>query len=147
MQYKTFVIESTDAIALKELNNFLVSKRVIEVIKHFVATPLPTWHFCVQYLQQNNETTKRSVYNAINYQEVLSKEVYIRFERLRVVRKQVATEMQIPAYAVFSNKELSEIASLSTISIDSIKNIEGIGKGKIEKVGERFIQLCNEKSQ
>lgn len=54
--------------------------------------------------------------------------------------------MDIPAYAVFANKELSVIATIPSITLASLKTINGIGKGRIDKVGESFVKFYNEKS-
>jgi ATP-dependent DNA helicase RecQ len=42
-------------------------------------------------------------------------------------------------YAVFTNRELADIARGKPASIVELKKIDGIGEGKYERYGERFL--------
>lgn len=58
-----------------------------------------------------------------------------RFQVLRHWRKTKATELDIPAFVVFSDKTLRDLAQKNPQSLDDLKDIYGIGDAKIEKFG------------
>ncbi|MBR6355074.1 MAG: HRDC domain-containing protein [Paludibacteraceae bacterium] len=62
------------------------------------------------------------------------------FSQLRSIRKQLAEQEAVPAYAVFTDSELAEIAKLESIEPNAIQTISGIGQKRVEKYG---IALCN----
>ena len=50
----------------------------------------------------------------------------------------------LPAYAVFTDAELSGIAKLPVIDKLSIQSVKGIGEKKIEKYGNIIAEMFNE---
>lgn len=58
-----------------------------------------------------------------------------RFELLKKWRKTKATELDIPAFVVFSDKTLVEIARKNPADLDSLRVIYGVGDKKLEKFG------------
>jgi ATP-dependent DNA helicase RecQ len=58
-----------------------------------------------------------------------------RFQNLRKWRKDKATELDLPAFVVFSDRTLRELAVHNPRSLDGLKEIHGIGESKIEKFG------------
>lgn len=61
------------------------------------------------------------------------------FETLRALRLVVAREENLPAFMVFSNATLREIAAQRPASATELGRIHGIGPAKIEKYGARFL--------
>lgn len=61
------------------------------------------------------------------------------FERLRVLRKQLADALGVPPYVVFSDATLSEMAQKKPISEAQMKAVSGIGAEKFRRYGEAFI--------
>jgi superfamily II DNA helicase RecQ len=141
MQYKFFTFPMAPSLEQEEeLNRFLRSHRVLSVDKELLSPPDSCWIFVVRFMKGKADTEKSSfAASKVNYQEILSQEAYLRYEKMRVIRKSIAQELNIPAYAVFTNKELSIIAGLEKCTAESLLKIEGIGAGKMEKVGYRFI--------
>ena len=74
-----------------------------------------------------------------DYKEILDEETFAVFSQLRTLRKQLADKEGVPAYAIFTDAELSEIAKLEEIEPNKLKLIQGIGQKKVEKYG---IALC-----
>ena len=62
------------------------------------------------------------------------------FQRLRVLRAQLARRQGIPAYAVFSDKTLRELAVVRPRTIEELKAVSGIGAAKAGKYGKRFLE-------
>lgn len=63
------------------------------------------------------------------------------FEKLRLLRLEIALEESIPAYLVFNDATLHEIAEEQPSTKQEFLEINGVGKRKLEVYGERFIQL------
>ncbi len=55
------------------------------------------------------------------------------FEVLRSVRKSLADDNNLPPYAIFGDKTLTEFAKYYTISKDSMMAVSGVGKKKYQK--------------
>jgi ATP-dependent DNA helicase RecQ len=60
------------------------------------------------------------------------------------LRKRLADEKNLPAYIVFGNATLSEMARVMPRSKDEMLEIKGVGDKKFESYGELFL---NEISQ
>lgn len=61
------------------------------------------------------------------------------FERLRVLRKQIAESQGVPAYVVFSDSTLQELSMHRPTTDDELLNISGIGQRKADQYGREFI--------
>ncbi len=147
MQFRLFVIPGTDSgESLDQLNKFLRSHRILEENHELVSNKNGSaWHFCIKYLE-HNPNTNQSYYKKVDYKQILDEKTFEKFSILRTIRKEIAAEEAIPAYAVFTDKELAEISKLSEIDEKSIQSIKGIGKKKVEKYGSRFMNNLNEPS-
>ncbi len=147
MQFKIFTIpiELNIDEAEEELNKFLRTCKVVEIEKHLtVSSQKAFWTFCIQYtdvakLQPSVPKTTKTDYKA-----VLTEEEFAKFTRLRKLRKQIADSEAVPAYAVFIDSELAEIAKLPEISSKSMLSIEGIGQKRLDKYGEKIEKLFSE---
>jgi ATP-dependent DNA helicase RecQ len=62
-------------------------------------------------------------------------------EQLRALRTSIAREQQVPAYVVFPDRTLLEIAVRRPKSPYALGEIRGVGPMKIDKYGERFLEL------
>jgi ATP-dependent DNA helicase RecQ len=63
------------------------------------------------------------------------------FQALREWRKGVAKEHGVPAYTVFHDATLQEIARLLPASLDRLRGISGIGATKLERYGEMLLKV------
>ena len=71
----------------------------------------------------------------------LSGEDQALFERLRVLRMEIAKEEKIPPYIVFSDKTLISMCQLRPKNLEELLEVSGVGVVKAEKYGERFLHL------
>jgi len=62
------------------------------------------------------------------------------FERLRILRKSIALEKEVPAFVVFSDKSLAEMATLLPTTLGEFEKIAGVGAQKLNEHGDTFIQ-------
>ncbi|MEA5261027.1 DNA helicase RecQ [Arcicella aquatica] len=61
------------------------------------------------------------------------------FERLRVLRKQIADDRNIPPFVVFSDATLSDMAQKKPLTQLEIMNVSGVGEQKYRQYGEAFL--------
>jgi ATP-dependent DNA helicase RecQ len=63
------------------------------------------------------------------------------FAQLRALRMEIAKEESMPAYIIFDNKTLTEMARFLPDNEANLLQINGVGQIKIEKYGTRFLAL------
>jgi ATP-dependent DNA helicase RecQ len=66
------------------------------------------------------------------------------FESLRELRHQIASERSVPAFVVFSDATLRDMARVRPSSAASLLNVRGVGERKLADVGPRFLERINE---
>jgi ATP-dependent DNA helicase RecQ len=62
-----------------------------------------------------------------------------RFQRLRVLRKELADRQGVPAYVVFSDRVLREMAARRPGTADELLDVPGVGPAKLERYGRAFL--------
>ena len=62
------------------------------------------------------------------------------FETLRRVRATLAQEAGVPAYIVFSNATLTDMAVRRPVSMQEFLHVSGVGQYKAERYGEPFLE-------
>ncbi|MEY2487889.1 MAG: ATP-dependent helicase RecQ [Verrucomicrobiota bacterium] len=60
------------------------------------------------------------------------------FERLRTLRRELADERDVPAYVIFSDASLREMARLCPTSDSEFERVPGVGKQKLKDFGATF---------
>jgi ATP-dependent DNA helicase RecQ len=68
------------------------------------------------------------------------------FERLRVLRKQLADTQGLPPYVIFHDATLREMVAKRPQSLDQFAAIRGVGEGKLARYGEQFIAALRRES-
>jgi ATP-dependent DNA helicase RecQ len=66
------------------------------------------------------------------------------FEALRQWRRDVAREHGVPAYTVFHDSTLEELAIVLPQSLDDLREISGIGATKLDRYGARLLDLVRQ---
>lgn len=66
------------------------------------------------------------------------------FERLRVLRHEIADGENVPAYIVFSDAVLRGMAAARPVDESGLLAIPGVGPAKLERYGQAFLQLLRE---
>ncbi|MDR1889716.1 MAG: DNA helicase RecQ [Zoogloeaceae bacterium] len=75
----------------------------------------------------------------------LSAEARGLFERLREWRAETAKEQGVPAYVIFHDKTLKEIAQSRPANREALMTVQGVGQAKMERYGEKILALAAEK--
>lgn len=63
------------------------------------------------------------------------------FEKLRLVRRELAIKTKLPPYMIFSDATLIEMAQKKPISLDDMSHIKGVGEFKLNKYGSEFLNV------
>jgi ATP-dependent DNA helicase RecQ len=63
---------------------------------------------------------------------------------LKTVRTRIAREEQVPAYIVFSDRTLAELAVRRPRSLSALQDVRGVGPMKLERYGARFLAAIAE---
>jgi ATP-dependent DNA helicase RecQ len=66
------------------------------------------------------------------------------FERLREWRAGQAREQGVPAYVIFQDKTLREIASTRPADVHTLACVNGVGQAKLEKYGQDILEVLAE---
>ena len=66
------------------------------------------------------------------------------FEKLRVLRLEIAREESMPPYIIFSDKTLIDMAAKVPVSKSEMLDVSGVGENKYAKYGERFLEKIEE---
>ena len=56
-----------------------------------------------------------------------------------------AKKLKLPAYVIFPDKTLIEMAKAKPASLDELEKIYGVGKAKLEKFGKDFLEVISNK--
>ena len=70
----------------------------------------------------------------------ISRQAQPRFDALRELRTQLAREQNVPAYMIFSNATLRDIAEADPNELDELAAISGVGAAKLERYGEAVLE-------
>ena len=62
------------------------------------------------------------------------------FERLRALRRQLADERGVPAYIIFSDVSLRQMAKNYPTTASEFRSIPGVGEQKLKNFGESFVR-------
>jgi superfamily II DNA helicase RecQ len=122
MQIKLFTIPIPGGEELnEEMNKFLRSRKVLQTEHHLVNHDQGAfWCFCIKYLEERPMDQKRK---KTDYKEVLDEASFRRFSKMREVRKQIAKEEAIPAYAVLTDEEMAALAKIENLTPAAMRSV------------------------
>jgi ATP-dependent DNA helicase RecQ len=66
------------------------------------------------------------------------------FERLRALRKRLADEQRVPAYVVFSDATLAEMAARKPATEEALLEVSGVGQSKLQRYGGAFLEVITD---
>ena len=66
------------------------------------------------------------------------------FDRLRMLRKKLAVQANVPPYIIFSDLSLNDMANKLPKTNEEFLEVNGVGKAKAERFGEEFMDLIKE---
>ncbi|MDR3188664.1 MAG: HRDC domain-containing protein [Prevotellaceae bacterium] len=145
MQLKIINVPLTDDGTMQsELNKFLAANRVLEVEQRFFQNEKGgCWSFCIRYIVAPGGMPFSGSREKVDYKTVLSEKEFAVFALLRDIRKQLAQQDAVPAYAIFTDEELAGIARLPKVDASMLSSIKGIGEKKVQKYGKIIADMYN----
>jgi len=69
------------------------------------------------------------------------------FDELAALRLEIATDREVPAYQIFGNKSLQQMAFHMPQNEVEFSKISGVGDAKLRDFSERFLEVINEYTQ
>ncbi|MBX3378642.1 MAG: RecQ family ATP-dependent DNA helicase [Phycisphaeraceae bacterium] len=69
------------------------------------------------------------------------------FERLRELRRELATQFGVPAYIIFGDAALQDMSRVRPTSLETFGRVKGVGERKVAEFGERFTGVIAEYCQ
>jgi ATP-dependent DNA helicase RecQ len=63
------------------------------------------------------------------------------FAMLKDLRKSISKKLDLPPFVLFHDTSLEDMATQYPITIDELKNCQGVGEGKAKKYGHEFVEL------
>jgi len=87
--------------------------------------------------EKGEKKTKRSKVTGVE----LTEQDEVLFEKLRVLRSEIAKEEKVPPYIVFSDKTLVHMCAVKPKTKTEMLSVSGVGEFKYVKYGERFLRF------
>lgn len=125
---ETFYLED-----LRQINRFLDKNEIIKSTETFSIDPFPCWNILVFY----NSKNKEEILEELNDEQIKI------FDALKSWRYQTSKKLNIPAFRIFSNSTLSNLAKNPPKTKENLFEIKGIGKNIIDEWGDEIMQLLD----
>jgi ATP-dependent DNA helicase RecQ len=125
---------------LKDIETYGVLK-ITEKGRDFMTDPPDSFiihkdHDYISQLKNAEDVTVNPKSSGAAMDEVLLK-------LLKELRKKISKQKNVPPFVVFQDPSLQDMANHYPITIDELKNIQGVGSGKAIKFGKPFIELIS----
>lgn len=146
MQVKIFTIPlSNTELSEAEVNAFLRGHRILQIDRHFSSEGGGYWTLFVEYMDCES-LEKVQPANRRDHRDAaasLSGEQKEKYERLKAIRRTIATQESLPAYLVFTNEELALLAQISVLNEETTKNVKGIAPKRLNDYVKYFYDTNN----
>lgn len=63
------------------------------------------------------------------------------YNMLKRLRQETAEKKEIPAYVIFQDVSLEQMATMYPVNLEELQNIQGVGAGKAKRYGQEFCDL------
>ena len=63
------------------------------------------------------------------------------FAMLKDLRRDMAAKLSLPAYVIFQEESLRQMATMYPVTLEELQNIQGVGVGKAKRYGKEFCEL------
>ena len=131
--WKTIITYSiVEGLLEKDISDFTYIK-ISNSGKEFISDPKEF------YVSRDNDFSKtKKIENQSIKASVIDNDL---FNKLKILRKEIAKSKSLPPYAIFQEFSLEDMTYKYPETIDEFKNINGVGDGKVNKFGFQFIEL------
>jgi superfamily II DNA helicase RecQ len=120
-----------------DINAFCLNKKVIRTqVEFFQENGSAFWSVFIEY-----ETILSPITKSDPEIKGLTEAGRLCYEKLRQWRKDTADKEGIPPFLIAKNTHLVEIVQKELSSLESLKQIDGFGKKKLEKYGKEITEI------
>lgn len=157
MPYRHFQVPCSGGETEEAFNRFLSQHRVLKVEKEFVPAGQDSfWAYQVHYdanaaARGGPGTPGTGIADVnkkgmVDYKALLNDADFTLYLRLKEWRKERAQRDGVEAFTVFTNAQLADIAQRRCATLEALKEISGVGEGRVEKYGASMLALLKELS-
>jgi len=132
------ILKQYSAKDVANLMEFMISQDLLAVKQG----SLPTIYVTEQSMDVLKGNRKVLRKGAIVTQQVADNDPL--FEELRVLRKRLADESNVPPFVVFSDKTLKDMCAKRPKTDEAFLEVGGVGANKLEKYGEAFLEVIRD---
>jgi superfamily II DNA helicase RecQ len=125
--------EAHECFSVEDLNNFCLNKKIIRTQQEFFHKDRK--FYWTVFLEYESIHENQPDNNTLNEAERLI------YQRLREWRKEQAGKEGISVFIIANNKQLIEITKKRPKTLESLYQIQGIGKKKVDLYGKAIISL------
>jgi len=147
LQFFTVPVRSGEE-ETEALNRFLGGHRILAIDRFFIQDGANSaWSLCISFepaaalAGRPQAGGKRGGGVKVDYRDVLNEQDFAVFARLRDLRKDLAEAEGVPAYAIFTNEQLSEMVQRRVRTMAALVDIKGVGEARAEKHGKQVLDL------
>ncbi len=145
MKLKVFTLRldpSTGAFDDGPMVAFLAEREVLSVYEHFVVHEgQPLWSLLVSYADPPTPGGPRPKQTRAPPEATLTDEARPLYDALRRWRNDRARGSGRPAYVLFSNRQLTEIARSRPTTLAELSAIHGVGDGRVRDFGAQVLAV------
>lgn len=91
--------------------------------------------------QAKQEKARRGSAHNASQQNDLSERDFKLLTKLKQKRLELAKQRGVPAYAIFTDKTLQDMAQRRPATLEAFERVKGVGKSKLEKFADIFIDV------
>lgn len=102
----------------------------------FIAKPEP-----FLLVRNHNYDELEEEYNTVNAPNATSAGDLELFGLLKELRKKLSKKLGLPPFVLFQDPSLTDMSIQYPITVDELKNIQGVGEGKAKRYGKEFAEL------
>lgn len=99
-------------------------------------------HLRKEFLKSTEKYKKNKV-KKLKSADFSSDDDFLLFDKLKTLRLNFAKEENMPPYVIFHDKTLIEMVLLKPKTIFEMEKISGVGKHKLKKFGQDFLNIIN----
>ncbi|MEX2533122.1 MAG: DNA helicase RecQ [Nitriliruptoraceae bacterium] len=114
-----------------------LTERSVDVLKGRTTVTLPTRTATTTGVTRARQSANTAVRAPV---DTLGPKDKALFDRLREVRRALAQAQQVPAYIVFADGVLADMARLRPQTAGALLEISGVGEKKLARYGEAFLE-------
>ena len=129
----------------EKVNQFLKTVKMHKSSTQLIEDKVNYWSILFYYTEkESEEKTNIQIENTtkVNQADLSSEQMEI-YLALKEWRNAIASEQKLPAFTIFHNQTLINIAHAKIDKIEDLSGVKGIGQAKLSKYGSDIIALLN----